>query len=157
MLNVREVYPLLFWLTWTLLLLLHFKLSHSAIIARGHPPLPPEDFTAMFIGPLFVGLPAAFGGRRIRWHGALISSIGFAAIYALAFINLNSARPHIGHLVGVYGIVQSSFIEYLAAVLILYLPVLIAIYFLERVTGDIVHGLTNRLVRLATKDGGTKR
>lgn len=138
MFNVKELYPFLFWLTWALLLLLHFKLSYSAIIARGHPPLPPEDFTAMFIGPLFVGLPAAFGGRQIRWHGSLISSIGFAAIYALAFINLNSARPHIGHLVGISGIVLSSFIEYIATVLILYPPVLIAIYFLERVTGDIV-------------------
>ncbi len=147
----------LFWLAWALLLYLHFKLSHAAIVSRGHPPLPPEDFTALFIAPLFVGLPAAFGDRNTRMRGVLIFSMGFAAIYAFAFLNLNSPRPHIGHPDGIYGIIQVGYIAYFVTVVTLYPPVLIAIFFLERVTGDIVHGIVSRLGVLAPRNDGSKR
>lgn len=129
---------MLFWISWTAILLAHLRLSYPAIICRGHPPLDPDDLVALFIAPAFVGLPSIFGDTRRRLRGVLVGSAGFAIIYALVLINLNDTRPSIGHLAGIPGIVRTYHIGILVAAFVLYYPVALSLYFVECVIGDAI-------------------
>jgi len=119
-------------------LLAHLQLSYPAIICRGHPPLAPNDLIALFIAPLLTGLPAIFGNTNRRRRGVIIGSAGFATVYALALINLNDARPSVGHLAGIPGIVRAYHIGVMLIVPVLYFPTVIALYFIDRVLGDLI-------------------
>ena len=79
----------------------------------------------------------------------MVGAIGFALIYALVRINVESARPHIGSMHGLLGMlqVQSGMVVLQAGML--YVPTAIMLYFLERVLGDIL-GL--RLRRLLSQN-----
>lgn len=124
--------------TWIALVASHFQFSYAAMTCRGHPPLLAEHFTAIFITPLFVWMPALFAERKTRSAGVAVGAIGFTLIYAIVKTNLESPRPHIGHTHGVIGIVVEDGLMVLLQAAILYIPVATGLYFLERVLGDIL-------------------
>ena len=138
---------MLFWTCWIAVLLAHLRLSYPAIVCRGHPPLGPNEMIGLFVAPTFVGLPAVFGDPKHRYLGVVIGAAGFALIYALAIITLNDARPSIGHLAGIPGIVRAYHIGIVILAAILYVPVAIALYFLERVLGDLIRSLIATIAR----------
>lgn len=126
----------LFAATWVGLLMAHVRLCYPAMIDRGYPPLMPEHFMSLFIAPLFVWLPSVFAERRTRSFGVTVGAVGFTLIYALVQTNLESARPHIGHTHGVFGMLQAQWLTLVMRIGILYVPMAITLYFLERVLGD---------------------
>jgi hypothetical protein len=129
---------ILFWTCWIGVLLAHLRLSYPAIICRGYPPLAPNDLIALFIGPLLAGLPGVFGDTDRRRRGVIIGAAGFAIVYALALINLNDARPSIGHLAGIPGIIRAYHAGVMLIAALLYIPTVIALYFIDRVLGDLI-------------------
>lgn len=135
----------LFWTCWIAILLSHLRFSYPAIISRGHPPLDPDDMLRLFVAPFFVGFPAIFGSREIRYWGVAFGALGFSLIYALAIINLNDTRPSIGHSEGILGIIRTYDIGFVVLSLVLFVPIVIVTHFVERVLGDslrlFVHGL----------------
>ncbi len=133
---------MLFWTCWIGVLLAHLRLSYPAIVCRGHPPLAPNNLIALFIGPLFGGLPAILGDTDRRRIGVMVGAAGFTIIYALALINLNDARPSVGYLAGISGIVRTYHVGVVLISAILYVPTVIALYFIERVLGDLIRLIT---------------
>jgi hypothetical protein len=123
---------------WIAILFAHLRLSYPAIVCRGHPPLAPNDLIALFVGPLFVALPAILGDLASRRLGILVGAAGFAIVYALALINLNDARPSIGHLAGITGIIRTYHVGVILLAALLYIPTTIALYFIDRTFGDLI-------------------
>ena len=132
---------MLFLICWIGVLLAHLRLSYPAIVCRGHPPLAPNDLIALFVAPLFVALPAILGDHERRRHGVLVGAAGFAIVYALALINLNDGRPSIGHLAGIPGIIRAYHVGIILTAALLYIPTAIALYYIDRVFGDLMRML----------------
>lgn len=101
----------------------------------------------MFTAVSFVGLPAAFGTRELRNRGVVCGAVGFAFVYALAIVNLHfsGARPTIGALAGIPGILRYHHVAVVLQTVFLYFPVAFAIYFIERVLGDLTQVVLNLL------------
>lgn len=105
-----------------------------------------EHYTALFIVPLFVWLPSLFADRKVRSIGVCFGGLGFALAYAIVRTNLESARPHIGSTHGVIGVFQLGWMHLAVQTLILYAPTTLALYYLERVLGDITGARLRRML-----------
>jgi len=139
---------ILFWMLWAGVILAHLRLSYPAIVCRNHPPLAPNDLVALFVGPFFAFVPALFGNPTTRRLGVAVGAAGFAFIYALAYVNLNDARPSIGHLAGIPGILGTYHVFVLSATVPLYVPVVITLHFVDRVFGDLFRAVVPAAFRV---------
>src|SRR5262245_52903567 len=103
--------PILYAVTTCAVLVLHAYLCYPAGVSRGYPPIQPFEIIAVFLAPIGMLLPPLFddfcNDRKARiWRTVLVTT-GFCLIWAVVHINLSDVRPHIGHLVGPVGILQS--------------------------------------------------
>jgi hypothetical protein len=57
-------------------------------------------------------------------------------MYGIVLTNLNSPRPHFGHLVGVSGLLRDFLPEILAYALLVFLLLAVSLMFFESVAGD---------------------
>lgn len=129
--------PTLFWTALACVVVAHLVLCHPAATSRGYPPPGEQQLIWMFIAPFFIGFPALFDDRTAsRRRGVLVGSIGMALIYGIVLANLHTARPHIGHRVGMLGVVRTCWSLILPFAIGPFALLWMSLTIYERVTGD---------------------
>ena len=94
------------------------------------------EINKMLISPLFVWIPAVFGSRVTRMRGIMAMSISLTLFLTMIYID-DDLRPSIGSRGGPIGIVQFYFIQLIFMTAITIPLTFVALYYFERVTGDI--------------------
>ena len=126
-----------FWIAIACVIGAHLLLCHPAATCRGYPPIREHEIWMMFIAPFFVGLPAFFhDSRSTRTRGVIVASIGMALIYGIVMANFQSARPHIGHLAGMIGVVRYFWLMIPFLAIGPFIGLCVSLFVYERVTGD---------------------
>ena len=96
-------------------LMLHTVLCYPAAVSRGYPPIRPFDFLAIFLAPAGMIIPPLFADFRQDDRSKLLRTAwiacGFCFVWGVVDTNMSSPRPHIGHLEGVVGLVESHTVE----------------------------------------------
>ncbi len=116
---------------------IHAFLCYPAAISRGHPPIDLFAFIAIYLAPIGMLLPPLFDDFRNDVHSRIrrtaCAAAGFSFIWAIVSTNLNDARPHIGHLAGISGILKYAPVPVVGQTIIFFLPALLFFYCLEGV------------------------
>lgn len=101
-----------YWAATAIVVSAHAMLCYPAAISRGHPPLRPFEILALYIAPLFMLVPPLFDDAmeitRIRVRRSIVVTLGFCFSWAVVVTNLNSPRPHVGHLFGFVGVITQD-------------------------------------------------
>jgi hypothetical protein len=131
-----ETTDILFWQGVIAVIITQFVLCYGAMVCRGYPPLTELELGKMLASPLFVWLPSIFGTRVNRMRGVALMSISQTVILAMIWFNWGMI-PSIGHLAGPMGILRQHWIEILFLATLFTPFTFFALYFYERVTGDL--------------------
>ena len=130
----------LFWLSVTVIALAQYALCHEALVCRGYPPLTETGMYKVCLSPFLIWLPAIFGTRVMRFWGLVATSLSFACLIQMIYIN-GMVTPSIGSLSGVSGIIKHHYIETLITTVFCFPFVFAITYFPERVFGDLWRAL----------------
>ena len=86
--------------------------------------------------PLFVWVPAIFGTRVNRMRGIVVMSIALTVFLTMVDVN-GAIRPSVGSHSGPLGILKTYFVQIVFQT-VFFAPIgFVALYFFERVTGDV--------------------
>lgn len=113
-----------------------FALCYEALVCRGYPPLTELGMYKKWACPFLIWIPAVFGTRTMRYWGLVTFSISTTCLFVMISVN-GMVRPSIGHLAGVWGILQYHYPEIIVNTLFCFPFVFAILYFPERVFGDV--------------------
>lgn len=139
---------ILYWAIASVVVAAHLYLCHPAIVCRSL--MAPNDIFALFIAPALVGLPAISGAVRQRRLGLLVMTLAISLIYALVQDNLGTARPHPGSYYRMFGLIYIDWRPILIHAVFTYPFLLVPMYFIERVGGDMCSSLVRMIIQIQT-------
>ena len=127
---------LLYWQAVVAVIIAQFGLCYGAMTCRGYPPMTENEIFQMLSSPLIVWVPAIFGSRVNRLRGIMLMSLTTTVLLVMVYVN-GDIRPSVGSHSGPLGILRAYLVQILFLTAFFTPPAFFALYYFERVTGDL--------------------